>query len=189
MNRSFEMDTQTTQNQMLELFKAFADSNRLQIAGLLVGESLTMDELSKQTGLKLADVQRHLGQLVYLGLVKADQDHYRLDRKALESQARQVLSNMRPRTSEDAFDGEDFDRKVLSDFFQPDGRLRSIPSQQKKRLVILNYLAGNFEGGKRYPEKQVNETLKRFFEDYASLRRYLVDDGLLQRERNEYWKV
>ena len=33
-----------------------------------------------------------------------------------------------------------------------------------------------------YTEREVNEILKAFHEDYASLRRYLIDTGLLNRQ-------
>jgi hypothetical protein len=61
------------------------------------------------------------------------------------------------------------------------GRLLAIPAARGKRLVVLDHLAGLFEPGRRYPESEVNELLKRYHDDYAMLRRYLVDDGFLDR--------
>jgi hypothetical protein len=60
--------------------------------------------------------------------------------------------------------------------------------QPKKFQSVLKYVAHVFEPGVEYPEKQVNELLKRFNEDTASLRRGLVDNGTLQREKGIYWK-
>jgi len=62
------------------------------------------------------------------------------------------------------------------------GRLVSIPARQKKRDVILRYLAGYFEEGRMYDEHEVNAVLRPVHEDVASLRRYLVDSGFLQRQ-------
>jgi hypothetical protein len=62
------------------------------------------------------------------------------------------------------------------------GRLQAMPAARGKRLVVLNHLAGLFEPGRRYPEPEVNELLGRYHPDYAMLRRYLVDDGFLDRE-------
>lgn len=39
-----------------------------------------------------------------------------------------------------------------------------------------------------YPEAEVNEILGAFHEDYAALRRYLVEEGFLMRETNVYWR-
>jgi hypothetical protein len=66
--------------------------------------------------------------------------------------------------------------------FIHNGRLLAIPAAHGKRLVVLDHLAGLFEPGRRYPEAEVNELLKRYHPDYALLRRCLVDDGFLDRE-------
>jgi hypothetical protein len=66
--------------------------------------------------------------------------------------------------------------------FVHDGRLLAMPAARGKRLVVLDHLAGLFEPGRRYPEPEVNELLGRYHPDYAMLRRYLVDDGFLDRE-------
>ncbi|GAA2315067.1 DUF2087 domain-containing protein [Nonomuraea roseoviolacea subsp. roseoviolacea] len=72
--------------------------------------------------------------------------------------------------------------------FLVDGRLRTMPMRREKRLVVLRYIARLFEPGVRYAEKDVNVTLRAFHDDYAALRRYLVDEGLLSREGNVYWR-
>jgi hypothetical protein len=56
--------------------------------------------------------------------------------------------------------------------------------------VILRYLTNHFEIGTNYTEKEVNTILRRFNEDTAGLRRYLVDAGMLQREGDgsRYWR-
>jgi hypothetical protein len=89
------------------------------------------------------------------------------------------------------FEGEDYERKVLSDFFQADRRLKSIPAQEKKLLVVLGHIAQSFEPGVDYPEARVNEILLGFHEDTALLRRYLVDYGFLAREGGggDYWRA
>jgi len=46
-----------------------------------------------------------------------------------------------------------------------------------------------FEPGINYDEKEVNVIVGKFFNDYASLRRYLVDEGLLSREHGMYWRT
>jgi hypothetical protein len=55
--------------------------------------------------------------------------------------------------------------------------------------VVLDRLSQEFEVGVRYPERQVNATLRRFHPDVAALRRYLVDEGLLDREAGVYWRA
>jgi hypothetical protein len=109
----------------------------------------------------------------------------------MEKIAQQVLQSTRQKFPTEGIDAPDFDKKVIRDFSTPDGKLRSIPTQHKKRIVILKYLAGKFEPGTLYSEKQVNEILKQFYPDYASLRRDMVDEGLLARESGggSYWRT
>lgn len=75
--------------------------------------------------------------------------------------------------------------------FMKDGRLRSIPARHGKRRVILDVIAQDFEPGRRYTEKQVNLILGKRFADTAALRRYLVDDGFMEREggAGRYWRA
>ncbi|PZG10102.1 DUF2087 domain-containing protein [Nonomuraea aridisoli] len=79
------------------------------------------------------------------------------------------------------------EERVLRTFLV-DGRLTTMTMRRDKRLVVLRYIATLFEPGLRYPEKDVNVTLRAFHDDYAALRRYLVDEGLLSREGNVYWR-
>jgi hypothetical protein len=84
-------------------------------------------------------------------------------------------------------DAPEDDAKVLRTFFR-DGRLVSIPTQQAKKLVVLDRLAQEFDVGRRFSERQVNAILRRFHDDVAALRRYLVDEGFLDRGGGEYWR-
>src|SRR5689334_15738705 len=78
--------------------------------------------------------------------------------------------------------------RILRTFVDDNGYIRQLPAKTSKRLVVLDYVAQAFEIGRRYPERDVNETLIKFHEDYASLRRHLVDAGFLEREDNVYWR-
>ena len=75
----------------------------------------------------------------------------------------------------------EYEQKVLSTFFV-EGKLKSIPAQQKKRDVILRFLARRFETDRMYDEREINDILREYHDDVASLRRYLVDSELLHRQ-------
>ena len=100
-----------------------------------------------------------------------------------------MLAQSHPSKGTEEFEGDEYERKVFKAYFARDGSLNSIPNQQKKLVVILRFLAKDFEPGQRYPERQVNQMLSRYHEDYAALRRYMVDNGLLAREKGEYWRI
>jgi hypothetical protein len=175
--------------QILQFFRTLCDSNRLKMAGLLGIRPLTLEQVAEQLKLRPQEAVKHLERLTQAGLVKRDGAAYALDTKALELMARSALENERQKPGETAFKGEAEERKVLQAFIRPDGRLKELPAQHKKLLIVLRHVADSFENGQRYTEKQVNEHLHRFFEDHASLRRYLVDEMLMQRENGIYWRA
>lgn len=78
---------------------------------------------------------------------------------------------------------------VLRAFVGADGRLSSIPSKISKRLVVLDHISQDFELGEIYPEPTVNEMLQRHHPDHAALRRYLVEEGFLERRDGTYWRA
>ena len=88
-------------------------------------------------------------------------------------------ANARPASTEFA-DAPDHVRKVLRAFVV-DGRLQSVPVAAAKRMIVLDWLAQEFEPGITYSEKMVNLILGKRHADTAALRRYLVDDGFLDR--------
>ena len=80
------------------------------------------------------------------------------------------------------------DTETLQRFLTPEGRLHTIPSKHAKRQVVLDHLAQSFELGSVYPEPEVVAILTRFHEDHAALRRYLVENGFLDRRDGHYWR-
>lgn len=72
--------------------------------------------------------------------------------------------------------------------FMPRGRLEQVPASRSKRLVVLDQIARVFEPGVQYPERDVNTVLAAFHEDYATFRRYLVDESYLSRADGTYWR-
>lgn len=72
--------------------------------------------------------------------------------------------------------------------FVKQGRLVIWPSKHSKLLPVLDHIAQDFEPGRTYPEREVNEVLLRWNDDFAALRRYLVDEGFLTRQDGVYWR-
>lgn len=180
---------------LLKFFKALADSNRLKIIGLLARESLSVEQLAEMLHLKPSTISHHLAKLAEAGLVSATASSYyniyQLEQKNMEKLAQRLLKlDTLPSIATDV-DLDAYDRKVISDYLQPDGRLKTIPSQRKKLDVILKYLIEQFEPGKKFTERQINEILGRFHADTTSLRRELIAARLLGRSKDgrEYWRI
>lgn len=72
--------------------------------------------------------------------------------------------------------------------FVRDGRIVAIPAKHGKRLLLLDWLAQDFEPGTRYTEQMVNLIIGKRHPDTAALRRYLVDEGFMSREAGVYWR-
>jgi hypothetical protein len=73
--------------------------------------------------------------------------------------------------------------------FVHDGVVSALPARAGKRRVLLNEIALAFEPGIRYPERQVDDFLRRIHSDHAALRRYLVDAEFLGRGDGLYWRT
>ena len=180
------MNTQPkNQVDLLKFMKSLGDAERLKIAGLLGVEALTPSQVSERLGMEPAVVKQHLEQLTASGLAHKQGEAYQLDSQAVEKLTRQVLAQSHPPAPQ--YEGDEFEVKTLRAYLSRDGTLKSIPTQHKKLMVILNHLAKNFKPGVQYPESQVNQTLRKFHEDTAALRRYMVDNGLLKRDKGIYW--
>lgn len=82
----------------------------------------------------------------------------------------------------------DAEQRVLASFLVGQ-RLKTIPARPRKRLVVLRWLVSQFERDTEYPEAQVNELLARHHPDFAALRRYMVDEGLMTRQSGVYRRV
>lgn len=179
----------------LKFFKALADANRLKILGLLAMEPLSVEQLAEMLNLKPSTISHHLSKLSEVNLVSAKASSYyniyRLEKGTLESMANQLLSKEAlPAMAED-IDLDAYDRKVVADYSQPNGRLKDIPAQRKKLEAVLKFISQSFEMNTIYSEGQVNEVLKHFHDDTASLRREMIGAGLLERSTDgrEYWRA
>lgn len=179
--------TSDNQEELMSFMKSLADADRVKIAGLLGVEALTANQVAERLGMKPSDAAHHLQVLVEAGLAHKEDNAYRLDSRAFELLSRRMLAQSHPPAPQ--YEGDEFEVKTLRSFLNRDGTLKSIPNQQKKLLVILRYLVKDFEPGIKYPESQVNQMLRRYHEDTAALRRYMVDNGLLQRDKGIYWRT
>lgn len=67
-----------------------------------------------------------------------------------------------------------------------DGRIERVPAKRKVRAAVLLEVVGRFEPGRDYAEREVNEVLLGVHEDFAYLRRELVNYHYLERADGRY---
>jgi len=156
-----------------ELLALLAEPARLKAMAAVVLGAKTVPEVAERAGLQPRAAARALSRLVAGGLLGGEAGTgYRVRTEALQAAAIPPAS--------DPMELEGGNAAVLRRFIH-DGRLLAMPAAHGKRLVVLDHLAGLFEPGRRYPEPEVNRLLARYHPDHAMLRRYLVDDGFLDR--------
>ncbi len=167
---------------LLDTYKALADETRLRILGLIAERPYNGRQLAEALTITQPAVSHHVERLKRAGLIhelrEGKERVYGLNRETLSNLAREQLHQARGEVESD-------EQRVLRDFFD-DERLRSIPAQRKKRVVVLRKLLERFEPGKDYPEREVNDILGRAHEDAATLRREFVMYGFMVRERGIY---
>jgi predicted transcriptional regulator len=183
-----------TNAELVAVFKALADANRLKIIGLLARQPYSVEQLAALLNLKPPTVSHHLAKLSEVGLVGAKAEGYYsmyyLEESALKK-TRLLFSKQDLSAAVADMDMDAYDRKVVKDYSLANGRLKTLPAQRKKLDAILRYVVKSFDPGRRYGEKEVNDILGRFNNDTATLRRELVGSGLMRREGGggDYWRV
>ena len=178
---------------LLSFFKTLADASRLKILGILASGEYSVSELAAILNLRDPTVSHHLARLSELGLVEMRPEGnnrlYSLNQDALEAMSKEIFASPEQISAlADDVEWDAWEQKVLRDYFEGD-QLKQIPTKFKKLQVVLRWLAGQFEPGVRYSERQVNEIIERHHPDFATLRRELIDTRLMQRESGIYWLV
>lgn len=171
-----------------DILRALANPERLAIAGALARVDASARELADGLGLPLDRVRGHLNRLSAAGVTRLREDRsaYRLDAETLRWAAEQVGP---PRDAGLPLGAASDDEEVVLRTFFRDGRLTEIPQKRSKRLIVLERIAVEFEPGRRYAEAEINVVVGRFHADHAALRRYLVDEGFLDRDHGVYWRA
>lgn len=172
------------------LFKALSHPVRLLILNLIQAKPRHGEELALILALNPATISHHLALLTEAGLLSSQKDQYYQVYSLLNPALKKTLAELifMPQFDLPGNVEEDAYRKKVLATFMRHGRLVNIPAQLKKRQVVLEKIAEAFEPGQQYPEREVNVILLEFHDDVATLRRGLVETGLLVRENNMYWR-
>ena len=81
--------------------------------------------------------------------------------------------------------------EVLNRYFGSDNQvlIKNFPAKEKKKIIIMQKLMDDFEANKQYTEKEVNGILERYYDDFVTVRRYLIQYGFMDRSSDgaHYW--
>lgn len=185
---------------MLRFFKALADESRLKIIGILATQECSVEELAVLLELKEPTISHHLTKLKQLELVRmrpeGNTHFYQLDKEIWQSMSKEVFNAEKITSFADDVNLRTWEMKVLNTYIDGDFQnsesmqyLREIPNASKKRLTILKWIIDKFEIGVNYPVDTVDEILKRYYPDFETLRKALIDSRLMKEDNGIYWRT
>lgn len=177
--------------QSLAIMKALADQSRLAIVSSLLDRPHYAEDLAKRHALAPSTISFHLKKLEQAGLISSRREQYYVVVQANEPLFATTLKELvsicaTGKALQDERSGA-HRAKVITTFF-PHGVLEKMPAQRKKRLIVLEQFAHRFETGHHYTETEVTALIRPLYDDYCTVRRLLVDEGMIRRDDGGYWR-
>lgn len=181
-----------TEEQALKLFKGLADRSRLQILKSLLEEDMYVERLAQRLELTPATVSFHLKKLMDAGAVSSRREQYytmySINKEVFQCRILDILGEKSSDAQRQQEREARYRQRVLDSFFEY-GRLKAIPAQRKKERICLEEIAKELELGRPYSERELNQVLLRFHQDYCTLRRDMISEGILRREEGLYTRL
>lgn len=181
-----------TEEQALKLFKGLSDRSRLQILKSLLEEDMYVERLAQRLELTPATVSFHLKKLMDAGAVSSRREQYytmySINKEVFQCRILDILGEKSSDAQRQQEREARYRQRVLDSFFEY-GRLKAIPAQRKKERICLEEIAKELELGRPYPERELNQVLLRFHQDYCTLRRDMISEGILRREEGLYTRL
>ncbi len=178
-----------TETDAIKLFKCLADKSRMNILKSLIIEDMYVERLAERLNLTPATISFHLKKLEDAGAVTSYKDQYymmySLCRDIFLTNILDIIKEEAPDAKEQEERENNYRKKVIDAFFEY-GKLKSIPAQRKKERIILEEIAKSFEKEKDYSEREINIIIADFHDDFCTLRRDMISEGLLERSGNIY---
>lgn len=181
-----------TEAEAIRLFKCLADKSRLQILKSLAVEDMYVERLAERLGLTAPTISFHLKKLSDAGAVTAYKNQYymmySLNKKIFQTSMLDILQQESDEAQKQVQRDADYRQRVIDAFFEY-GKLKSIPTQLKKKRIVLEVIAAAFELDRIYSEREVNIIIADFHDDFCTIRRDMVSEKLLGRNGMEYWRI
>lgn len=192
-------------DQLVTFYKAMGDTTRIRILAILANGPLHGQALAGKLGVTPPTITHHMAKLREAALVYERRDKntiyfylHEANVKRLSQAIVNVLDHAKKGTEESLWEEEGKEAKegggkpvveslqVLRTFYTADGRLKQIPAQRKKKLIVFEHMVRGLEKGRKYTEAQINEYIRQFHEDYATIRREFVMNHYMYREDEIY---
>jgi hypothetical protein len=182
-------------SKIVEYHKAIGDPTRIRILFLLKNAPMHGQSLAEKLGVSAPTITHHMDKLRNAGIVKERRDgnaiYFEVNQQLVRHNTEVILDlifgpNSGQGGDQSVVDHERFQKSVLNNFFTKDGSLKQIPAQRKRKLVVFEYLLRDLRPGQRYSEKELNEYIQRFHEDFCTIRREFIINQFMYREHGVY---
>ncbi len=170
--------------------KSLADASRLRVLNALLKKPQYVEELANRLELAESTVSFHLKKLEAAGLVTKVKEQYYTVYHPSDDIFTMTLRELVSFENLDSFIQEErmeqYRQKVLRTFMK-NNRLEKLPVQHKKKMIILNEFLKRIDPRKKYSEKEINEIILESYEDYCTVRRLMIEEGMMKRKSQVYW--
>ncbi|SMQ69964.1 hypothetical protein SAMN05444673_1770 [Bacillus sp. OV166] len=179
-------------DRVVAFYKTMGDPTRIRIVAILAKGPLHGQAIAGKLGLSAPTITHHLKKLreihvVYDRRVK-NTIYFYLNESLINQQAKVFTELLEKKGKElDEMVESSIERqKIIENFFMKNGKLKNIPAQRKKKLIVFEHMVRELKIGEKYEEKQLNEYIKQFHDDYATIRREFIINHYMFRENGIY---
>ena len=172
----------------LELLKLLADETRLKILNLLLKKDSYVEKIACELSLTPATICYHLKKMESAGIVNCSRSQfyiiYSLNREIFDKPLLELIKK-----DDAGIDTEEkYKKEILAHFFKF-GKLMQIPTQRKKREIVLGEILKQFDFECEYTEREVNEIILGYHDDFCLIRREMIAFGMMSRDHEIYKRI
>jgi hypothetical protein len=180
-------------SKIVHFHKTIGDKTRIRIIYLLKSGPLHGQAIAGKLGLKPPTISHHLSKLKEIDVVYQRRDkntiYFYLNEHKLERMALAITRIGGEDIGESVEISEEEKAKVIRNFIDTNGRLKNLPAQRKKKIILLEYMVRGLEQGTVYMEKEVNEHIQQYYDDFATVRREFVMAQFMYRQDGEAYEL
>lgn len=164
---------------------------------VLIASGLTDKEIALKLGVAQSTIRSHRYKLrekekqarLFLAMMELISNDARKKVNILD---KEVLcdAHKTATTIDDRYNTTDKEREnTIKNYMDENGAIKTYPAKEKNKIIVLSEIVKNFSKGKKYSEKEINRILKRVYDDYATIRRALIEYGFIERSNDcsTYW--
>ena len=180
-------------DKVVQFHKALADVTRVKILILLATGEHSGLALAEKLCVSTATITHHATKLREASLINERRDKNTIFFSINDYFIRRgstAVVELIYKNAEEANTMDDKNKRmkesVLKNFFTLEGKLKHLPAQLKKKVIVLEELASKLEMGQSYTEKEMNSFIKLYHDDYATIRREFIMHQFMYRDKEIY---